>query len=1012
MSASRSTYMAGSGQGLPTSLGEDALFGVVMRPPGYHLSDGTFACARLHGVDRQSVATLPGRVEVVVEGNFVGLVATSLQAAREAARRLHLEWQPSTVTDNGTRQGKALRAGSSHQGENGVEMADVSDRHSMRHYGWPSRMRWGDEPGWVVAHHGRDWLDIWAPTTTPTLLKRDLMALTGVAEEAIELHDMAPVSGIGRHCGDDAAADAALLSRAMGRPVAVWLDEEYERDVRALGLAQRIAIGAKLAESAEIERFTYRQEYADSVTPVVALWLSGTVQVAHEQRDDAREADPASPLFFPYTFHDRKIATARSPQGGYADDRSAELQQGFARESFLDEVARASGQDPVALRLRHLDDRRGAELIDSVIRRAGWTWPTKAADEALPTDVRHGRGFAYAQLPDRHGRVDEGVRSAWIADIEVNRVSGEVRLTRLVVGQDAGPLVDTAQLQETLQQRVLGAARPLLAREPGFDEWGETGADDNGASITAENPGSLVAATRDMARAARSASTRRDQEDRESPLSPLDEVDLSPGVAVIANALFDATGIRFRQPPFTATRVRRALHSRDEHSSSDGDATTGRRTPRWRWLAGAAVATAGAAAMLWPWKGTIAPIARPAANLYSAETIERGRLVAEAGDCAVCHTDAKGASNAGGRAFDTPFGTLYSTNITPDEATGIGNWSYAAFERAMRHGIGRDGRHLYPAFPYTAFAKIGDADMQALYAYLMAQPAVSAEPPANELAFPFNVRSLMAGWNALFHDASPFRPDPAQSDLYNRGAYLAEGLGHCSACHSPRNALGAEQSDERYLAGAMVDGWEAPPLDSLSRSPVPWSEESLYRYLRSGESDLHGVASGPMAPVVAGLGELPESDVRAIAHYVAAQMGAPAQSDDSARQRAQRLVAQAEASPPGREAGERLFDGACASCHVDTGLPSFSRANTSLALNTNLYSERPDNVIQSILDGVHATNVRGIGEMPGFSDSFSDSQVTTLVEYLRARFAPDAPEWSGVAERVSQIRKEHNKTHG
>src|SRR5690606_6590284 len=144
--------------------------------------------------------------------------------------------------------------------------------------------------------------------------------------------------------------------------------------------------------------------------------------------------------------------------------------------------------------------------------------------------------------------------------------------------------------------------------------------------------------------------------------------------------------------------------------------------------------------------------------------------------------------NAGGREIPTPFGTIIATNITPDPTTGIGNWSYPAFERAMREGIGRDGKHLYPAFPYNHFAKTTDADLQALYAYLMAQPAVAQTNPETKLPFPFNLRPLMAGWNLLFHNSTArFTADPAKSETWNRGAYLVETLGHCSACHSPRN---------------------------------------------------------------------------------------------------------------------------------------------------------------------------------------------------------------------------------
>ena len=266
-------------------------------------------------------------------------------------------------------------------------------------------------------------------------------------------------------------------------------------------------------------------------------------------------------------------------------------------------------------------------------------------------------------------------------------------------------------------------------------------------------------------------------------------------------------------------------------------------------------AAIGIGAAVLPWRA-IAPIARPDASVYSAATIARGQQLAALGDCAVCHTAANGVVNAGGRPLETPFGTIYSTNITPDVETGIGAWSYPAFERAMREGIHRDGQHLYPAFPYTHFAKTTDADLQALYAYLMAQPAVRAETPENALAFPFNLRPLMAGWNALFHkpDVVPGRPD-ANPTMWNRGAYLVEGLGHCGACHSPRNALGAEKASA-YLAGGFAEGWEAPALTSLSQAPIPWSEDELYAYLRTGESRLHGVAAGPMAPVVKELAAL------------------------------------------------------------------------------------------------------------------------------------------------------------
>src|SRR5207253_5907086 len=384
--------------------------------------------------------------------------------------------------------------------------------------------------------------------------------------------------------------------------------------------------------------------------------------------------------------------------------------------------------------------------------------------------------------------------------------------------------------------------------------------------------------------------------------------------------------------------------------------------------------------------------------------IARGQQLAALGDCAVCHTGINGVLNAGGRPLETPFGTIYSTNITPDVETGIGAWSYPAFERAMREGIHRDGRHLYPAFPYTHFAKTTDADLQALYAYLMAQPPVQAENQKTTLAPPFNWRPLMAGWNALFHQSSVFEADATKSAVWNRGAYLVEGLGHCGACHSPRNALGAEKAGA-YLTGGFAEGWEAPSLTSLSRAPIPWSEDELYAYLRNGESRLHGVAAGPMAPVVKELAALPNQDIRAMAVYLASFNE---NSMDRAAQQA--LAARLESSTGTRTSaassvGARLYQGACAVCHEVGGAPLFG-SRPSLALNSNLHSAVPDNLIQLILHGIAKPAATDLGYMPAFKDSLTDGQVAELAAYLRRQFAPDKPAWTGIQATISRIRQE------
>jgi len=483
-----------------------------------------------------------------------------------------------------------------------------------------------------------------------------------------------------------------------------------------------------------------------------------------------------------------------------------------------------------------------------------------------------------------------------------------------------------------------------------------------------------------------------------------------PSAAAIANAIFDATGVRFREPPFTPERILEGLRGGAPATPQALTAPAPRASRIWQspfadrrgllaTIGALCAAAVGVGVAMLPGRA-IAPIARPDASVYATETIARGAQLAALGNCAVCHTMIDGALNAGGRALETPFGTIYSTNITPDVETGIGTWSYPAFERAMRDGVHRDGRQLYPAFPYTHFAKTSDADLQALYAYVMAQEPVRARPPNNTLRFPFNFRPLLAGWNALFHQAELFKPDTTKSETWNRGAYLVDVLGHCSACHSPRNALGAEKAGA-YLAGGMAEGWEAPPLTSLSHAPIPWSEDELYAYLRTGESRFHGVAAGPMAPIVKDLAALPDHDIRAMAVYLAS-------FGDNARDAAAQAGVATELESKTRvvlasSAGARLYQGACAVCHEVGGLPLFG-SRPSLALNSNLHSALPDNLVQVILHGIAKPAFSDLGYMPAFKDSMSDAQIAELVSYLRRQFAPDKGEWQDVRGAVVRIR--------
>jgi mono/diheme cytochrome c family protein len=220
----------------------------------------------------------------------------------------------------------------------------------------------------------------------------------------------------------------------------------------------------------------------------------------------------------------------------------------------------------------------------------------------------------------------------------------------------------------------------------------------------------------------------------------------------------------------------------------------------------------------------------------------------------------------------TPFGTVYGTNITPDPETGIGSWSEEAFARAMGEGVDREGHHLYPGFPYDHFTRVTADDNRALYAYLMTREPVRAEAPVNDLPWPLQFRPLLAGWKLLFLDKGEFQPDPARSPKWNRGAYLAEGVAHCGACHTPRNALGARETSAKFTGGES-EGWHAPALNEASTAPVPWDQQSLYAYLRTGVSENHALAAGPMAPVIRNLHSVPDDDIRALVTYIADGMG-------------------------------------------------------------------------------------------------------------------------------------------
>lgn len=412
-----------------------------------------------------------------------------------------------------------------------------------------------------------------------------------------------------------------------------------------------------------------------------------------------------------------------------------------------------------------------------------------------------------------------------------------------------------------------------------------------------------------------------------------------------------------------------------------------------------------AAFLIIAWKPSIDSVDPPSEGEFSQEQIDRGEIIAGLGNCQTCHTTDQEQPYAGGLAMPTPFGTIYSTNITPDPETGIGQWSEEAFSRAMREGVSRSGAHLFPAFPYTHFTKMTDEDVADLYAYMMTRAPIQSEAPKNTLEFPFNIRLLQAGWKILFFDEGRYQADSSKSDTWNRGAYIAEGLGHCSACHTPRNQFGAEDESQVW-EGTVINNWYAPALNGSNRSPVAWSEDDAYAYLRKGGSPHHGVAVGSMADVVhAGLGLAPDDDIRGLATWLAG-LNPSDGAAQAAQQAAEAINAAGNKRTPSSlmEEGERIFAYACASCHYnDPDSPNALRPD--MALNSAVFAPDPVNLIRVTLEGVSLEEGIPGAMMPAFGEALTDREVASLLAFLRSS-QTDQPAWSDLEEQVRNQRQQ------
>jgi mono/diheme cytochrome c family protein len=373
-------------------------------------------------------------------------------------------------------------------------------------------------------------------------------------------------------------------------------------------------------------------------------------------------------------------------------------------------------------------------------------------------------------------------------------------------------------------------------------------------------------------------------------------------------------------------------------------------------------------------------------HAHAEPTIKRGEYIARAADCMSCHTAPGGKWLAGGTPLTTPYGTIYGSNITPDPETGIGQWSEADFERALRQGVRKDGSYLYPAMPYTNYTKMTAADMNALWAYIKSVPAVRNTIPKNTLPFPLNVRSSLIVWQSLYLKPGIFQPVAGESAVWNRGAYLVEALGHCDECHTPRSvALGPESKHQ--LTGAQIEGWYAPNISNDSMSKLKnWSASDLAKFFKSGMMPGNVKVVGPMQEVVhESLSYLTDSDLHAMAIYLKDQ-----QNSDAPKK-------PAPANWPGETltAGKRLYENNCSSCHQSNG-KGIAGSIPALAGNDAVTASEPYDVVMAMLEGFQPQGTWGA--MGSFAHTLTDEQIADIANYVRTAWGNDglanATPWS------------------
>jgi mono/diheme cytochrome c family protein len=393
------------------------------------------------------------------------------------------------------------------------------------------------------------------------------------------------------------------------------------------------------------------------------------------------------------------------------------------------------------------------------------------------------------------------------------------------------------------------------------------------------------------------------------------------------------------------------------------------------------------------------------AQLAQADLIKRGEYLAHAADCVACHTAPGAQAYAGGFTFNLPgIGTIYSTNITPDKETGIGNYTDQQFLDAVKRGVRADGQNLYPAMSYTTYSYMTDADALAIKAYLFTLPAVHAPARQNQISWPFNQRPLLSVWNAVYLSHDQFQPNSAQSADWNRGAYLAEAMGHCGECHTPRN-LAYAINNRRKFAGALTAGWRAYNITSNSDAGLgAWTDADLTTYLSTGHADGHGGSAGPMGEATDNsLTFLTPGDIHSLVVYL---RSIPPQDSDLPRTVTTPAPSSYKQGVPADEVnsrGEKIFAGACMSCHDWTGVSPTSKYATLTGVRA-VNDPSATNVAQTVINGVDRKTADGEIFMPAFGEGYSDDDIAAVSNYVTARMGAEGA--SLTAQNVADLRKQ------